>query len=86
MLVLTTNYFCNSQEQSEAESDTRTGENGTEPAQQARASQGAESHPSSAYPDDGGMPDDIPPGSIDWILNSGIDDPELLAKLRLVRY
>jgi hypothetical protein len=28
--------------------------------------------------------DDMPPGSIDWILNSGIDDPELLTKLRLV--
>ena len=34
--------------------------------------------------DEGVTSDDMPSPSMDWILNSGIDDPELLAKLRLV--
>ena len=32
--------------------------------------------------DEAGRSNEVPPGSLDWILNSGIDDPELLAKLR----
>ena len=28
--------------------------------------------------------DDVPLANIDWILNSGIDDPELIEKLRCV--
>ena len=53
-------------------------------AQQSRENQGAESQPHGAG--SGAISDDMPPGSFDWILNSGIDDPELLTKLRFVNY
>ena len=53
-------------------------------AQPSRENRGAEFQPRGGDDDDGTILDDMPPGSIDWILNSGIDDPELLTKLRLV--
>lgn len=57
--------------------------NGAQRVQQPRESQGAESQPNGSNPDVGATLDDVPSGNIDWILNSGIDDPELLDKLRL---
>lgn len=42
----------------------------------------SESARESVPEDDGPTSNGVLPGSIDWILSSGIDDPELLAKLR----
>ena len=68
------------------ESDTPAAVNGPQRTQQSRENQGPESQPRGADPDGAAISDDMPPGSFDWILNSGIDDPELLTKLRLVSF
>ncbi|XP_028402891.1 pericentriolar material 1 protein-like [Dendronephthya gigantea] len=78
--------FDEQQEQSEAESETVTRVNRAQRVQQPRESRGAESQPSGSNPDVGAELDDmLPAGNIDWMLNSGIDDPELLDKLRQVK-
>ncbi|CAB4002442.1 pericentriolar material 1 -like isoform X1, partial [Paramuricea clavata] len=77
--------FEEQQERSEAESGAIAGVNEPHRAQPSRENRGAEFQPRGGDHDDSAILDDMPPGSIDWILNSGIDDPELLTKLRQVK-